>query len=72
VDAIIKLRQIATPPTTTMTEAPTFQTKDESIHGIRQTFMDKTLNTVAEEREEKKPASGHTKQQEQMYARNNT
>ncbi len=28
VDAIIKLRQIATPPTTTTTEASTFQTKD--------------------------------------------
>jgi hypothetical protein len=68
VDAIIQLRQIATPPTTTTTEAPIFQTKDERIHGILQTFVDKTLNTTVEEREEKKLASGLTRQQEKMYA----
>jgi hypothetical protein len=67
-DAIIQLRQIATPPTTTTTEAPIYQTNDERIHGILQTFINKTLDTAAEEREEKKQASGLTKQQEQMYA----
>ena len=68
VDHIIQLRQIAKPPTTTTTEAPIFQTKDERIHGILQTFVDKTLNTTVEEREEKKLASGLTRQQEKMYA----
>ncbi len=68
VDAIIQLRQIATPPPTTTTKTPIYQTKDERIHGILQTFVDKTLNTTAEEKEEKKQASGLTKQQEQMYA----
>ncbi len=67
VDAIIQLRQIATPPTTTTTEAPIYQTNDERIHRILQTFVNKTHNTAAEEREEKKQASGLTKQQEQMY-----
>jgi hypothetical protein len=68
VDAIIQLRQIATPPTTTTTEAHIFQTKDERIHRILQTFVDKTLNTAMEEREEKKLAFGLTRQQEKMYA----
>jgi hypothetical protein len=68
VDAIIQLRQIATPRTKTTTDAPIFQTKDERIHRILQTFINKTLNTTAEEREETKQASGLTRQQEQMYA----
>ncbi len=70
IDAIIKLRQIATPPPTTMTttEAPIFQTNDEIIHDILHSIVNKTLNKDAEEREEKRRASGLTKQQEQMYA----
>jgi hypothetical protein len=68
VDAIIQLRQIATPPTTTTTATPTYQTKDERIHGILQAFVNKNLNSAAEEREEKKQALRLTKQQEQIYA----
>jgi hypothetical protein len=68
VDAIIQLRQIATPPTTTTTATPTYQTIDERIHGILQAFVNKTLNTAAEEREEKKQTLRLTKQQEQIYA----
>ncbi len=68
-DAIIQLRQIAKPPpTTAMMEAPIFQTNDKRIHGILHSFINKYLNTAAEEREEKRHASGLTKQQEQMYA----
>ncbi len=59
VNAIIQLRQIAT---------PTYQTKDERIHGILQAFVNKTLNSATEEREEKKQALRLTKQQEQIYA----
>ncbi len=68
IDAIIQLQQIATPPPTTTTELPIFQTKDEQIHGILHAFVNKTLNKQAEEREEKPNASGLTNQQEQMYA----
>jgi hypothetical protein len=70
IDTIIKLRQIVTPsPTTTTTmEAPIFQTNDERIHGILHSLVNKTLNKDADEREEKRHASGLTKQQEQMYA----
>jgi hypothetical protein len=67
-DAIIQLMQVATPPTTTTTEAPIFQTKHERIHGILKTFIDKTLHKSAEETEESRQVSGLTKQQEQMYA----
>jgi hypothetical protein len=49
-------------------EAPIFQTNDKRIHGILHSFINKYLNTAAEEREEKRHASGLTKQQEQMYA----
>jgi hypothetical protein len=69
IDTIIQLQQIATPPpTTSTTELPIFQTKNERIHSILHAFVNKTLNKQAEEREEKPNASGLTKQQEQMYA----
>ncbi len=69
VNAIIQLQQAATPPpTTTTTQAPVFQTNDERIHDILHSFINKTLNNDAEEREENKCDSGLTKQQEQMYA----
>jgi hypothetical protein len=71
VDAIIQLQQIATPPPTKPTLAtkiPMFQTNDERIHSIPHSFINKTLNKQAEEKEETPTASGLTKQQEMMYA----
>jgi hypothetical protein len=71
VDAIIQLQQIATPPPTKLTSATkilTFQTNDERIHSILHSFVNKTLNKQAEEKEETPTASGLTKQQEMMYA----
>ncbi len=71
IDAIIQLQQIATPPPTKPTSAtkiPMFQTKDERIHGILHSFVNKTLNKQAEEKEETPNASGLTKQQEMIYA----
>jgi hypothetical protein len=75
VDAIIQLRQLVTPQMwcnkifiNRVTESPIYQTKDERIHRILQTFVNKILNTTTEEREEKKQTSGLTKQQEKMYA----
>jgi hypothetical protein len=44
-------------------DGDTYLPNHERIHGILQTFVDKTLNTTAEE---KKQASGLTKQQEQL------
>ncbi len=67
INAIIQLQQLATPPpTTTTTKLLIFQTKDERIPSILHTFVNKTLNKQAEEREEKPNASGLTKQQERM------
>jgi hypothetical protein len=68
VDTIIQLMQVATPPTTTTTAAPVFQTKDERIHGILKTFINKTLHKNAKEKEETRQASGLTDEQEQMYS----
>ncbi len=69
VNAIIQLQQAATPPPTTTTmEAPIYKTNDERIHGILHSFINKTLNNDAEEREEKRHDSGLSKQLEQMYA----
>ena len=45
-----------------------FQSNDERIHGIIHSFVNKTLNKQAEEREEAPNASGLTKQQEMVYA----
>jgi hypothetical protein len=71
IDAIIQLQQIATPPPpkqTSATKIPMFQTHDERIHSILHSFVNKTLNKQAEEKEETPTVSGLTKQQEQMYA----
>ncbi len=69
IDAIIKLQQITTPPPTKPTSAtkiPMFQTNDERIHSILHSFVNKTLNKQAEEKEETQTVSGLTKQQEMM------
>jgi len=71
VDAIIQLQQLATPPPpkpTSATKIPMFQSNDERIHSIIHSFVNKTLNKQAEEREEAPNASGLTKQQEMVYA----
>jgi hypothetical protein len=71
VDAIIQLQQLATPPPpkpTSATKIPMFQSNDERIHSIIHSFVNKTLNKEAEEREETPNASGLTKQQEMVYA----
>jgi hypothetical protein len=71
VDAIIQLQQLATPPPpkpTSATKIPMFQSNDERIHSILQSFVNKTLNKQAEEKEETPNASGLTKQQEMIYA----
>jgi hypothetical protein len=71
IDAIIQLQQIATPPPpkpTSATKIPMFQTNDERIHSILHSFVNKTLNKQAEEKEETPNASGLTKQQEMIYA----
>ncbi len=71
VDAIIQLQQLATPPPpkpTSATKIPMFQSNDERIHGIIHSFVNKTLNKQAEEREEAPNASGLTKQQKMVYA----
>jgi hypothetical protein len=71
VDAIIQLQQIATPPPpkpTSPMKIPMFQTNDERIHSILHSFVNKTLNKQAEEKEEIPNASGLTKQQEMIYA----
>jgi hypothetical protein len=71
IDAIIQLQQIATPPPPKPTSAmkiPMFQTNDERIHSILHSFVNKTLNKQAEEKEEAPNASGLTKQQEMIYA----
>jgi hypothetical protein len=71
VDAIIQLQQIATPPPpkpTSVTKIPMFQMNDERIHSILHSFVNKTLNKQAEEKEEIPNASGLTKQQEMIYA----
>jgi len=71
VDAIIQLQQLATPPPpkpTSATKIPMFQTNDEQIHSILHSFVNKTLNKQAEEKEETPNASGLTKQQEMIYA----
>jgi hypothetical protein len=71
VDAIIQLQQLATPPPpkpTSATKIPMFQTNDERIHSILHSFVNKTLNKQAEEKEETPNASGLTKQQEMIYA----
>jgi hypothetical protein len=71
VDAIIQLQQLATPPPTKPTSAtkiPMFQLNDERIHSIIHSFVNKTLNKEAEEREETPNASGLTQQQEMVYA----
>jgi hypothetical protein len=71
VDAIMQLQQLATPPPPkpiSATKIPMFQSNDERIHGIIQSFVNKTLNKHAEEKEEAPNASGLTKQQEMVYA----
>ena len=71
VDAIIQLQQLATPPPpkpTSATKIPMFQSNDERIHSILHSFVNKTLNKEAEEKEETPNASGLTKQQEMIYA----
>jgi hypothetical protein len=70
IDAIIQLQQIATPPPklTSATKIPMFQTNDKQIHSILHSFVNKTLNKQAEEKEEAPDASGLTKQQEMIYA----
>jgi len=71
VDAIIQLQQLATPPPpkpTSATKIPMFQSNDERIHSIIHSFVNRTLNKEAEEREETPNASGLTKQQEMIYA----
>jgi hypothetical protein len=71
VDTIIQLQQLATPPSskpTLATKSPMFQTNDERIHSILHSFVNKTLNKQAEEKEETPNASGLTKQQEMIYA----
>jgi hypothetical protein len=71
VDAIIQLQQLATPPPpkpTSATKIPMSQTNDERIHSILRSFVNKTLNKQAEEKEETPNASGLTKQQEMIYA----
>jgi hypothetical protein len=71
VDAIIQLQQLATPPPpkpTSATKIPMFQSNDERIHSIIHSFVNRTLNKEAEEREEAPNASGLTKQQEMVYA----
>jgi len=71
VDAIIQLQQLATPPPpkpTSATKIPMFQTNDERIHSILHSFINKTLNKQAEEKEETPNASCLTKQQEMIYA----
>jgi hypothetical protein len=45
-----------------------FQSNDERIHGIIHSFVNKTLNKHAEEKEEAPNAAGLTKQQEMIYA----
>ena len=69
IDPIIQLQQIATPPPTKPTSAtkiPMFQSNDERIHSILHSFVNKTLNKQAEEKEETQTVSGLTKQQEMM------
>jgi hypothetical protein len=71
VNAIIQLQQLATPPPPKPTQAsriPSFQSNNERIHGIIHSFVNKTLNKQAEEKEEEPSASGLTKQQEMVYA----
>jgi hypothetical protein len=71
VDANIQLQQLATPPPpkpTSATKIPMFQSNDEQIHSILHSFVNKTLNKEAEEKEETPNASGLTKQQEMIYA----
>jgi hypothetical protein len=71
VNAIIQLQQLATPPPPKPTSAsriPSFQSNNERIHGIIHSFVNKTLNKQAEEKEEEPSASGLTKQQEMVYA----
>jgi hypothetical protein len=71
VDAIIQLQQLATPPPpkpTSASKIPMFQSNNERIHGIIHSFVNRTLNKQAEEREEAPNASGLTKQQEMVYA----
>jgi hypothetical protein len=71
VEAIIQLQQLATPPPpkpTSATKIPMFQSNDEQIHSILHSFVNKTLNKQAEEKEETPNASGLTKQQEMVYA----
>ncbi len=71
VDAIIQLQQLATPPPpkpTSATKIPMFQSNGEWIHSILHSFVNKTLNKQAEEKEETPNASGLTKQQEMIYA----
>ncbi len=71
IDAIIQLQRIMTPPPTKPTSAtkiPMFQTNNERIHSILHSFVNKTLNKQAEEKEETPTVSGLTRQQKQMYA----
>ncbi len=71
IDAIIQLQHIATPPPpkpTSATKIPMYQTNDEQIHSILHSFVNKTLNKQAEEKEEAPNAAGLTKQQEMIYA----
>jgi len=71
VNAIIQLQQLATPPPPQPASAsriPTFQSNNERIHGIIHSFVNKTLNKQAEEKEEEPSISGLTKQQEMVYA----
>ena len=69
---MIKLRKKSfTPPPpkpTSATKIPMFLSNHERIQSIIQSFVNRTLNKEAEEREETPNASGLTKQQEMIYA----
>ena len=67
-NAIIQLQQTATQPTTTTPPQPVFHTKEECLQYLLLTFVDKTLVTNGEEREETRSTSVLTKAQEQICA----
>jgi len=71
IEAIRKLQQLATPPPekpTSATKIPMFLSNHERIQSIIQSFVNRTINKDAEEKEETPNASGLTKQQEMIYA----
>jgi hypothetical protein len=71
IEAIRQLQQLATPPPekpTSATKIPRFLSNHERIQSITQSFVNRTINKDAEEKEETPNASGLTKQQEMIYA----